>query len=116
MPLITDLCRPDVLGHEVEWKNLVPRHGEGLADCECLVAIFDKSDLAGAIVDEVGRDRRVSDLVVIDVNQGSWRIAADGHPSLHTAARSNCEPQTAGHQSDLQHNRAVFHQQFLRHD
>ncbi len=86
MPFVTNLTRPDILRHKVEWEELVPWDRERLSNGQRLVAVLHKSDFASSVIDEVGRNGRVADLVVIDIDQGTRRIAADGHPPLDAPA------------------------------
>ncbi len=86
MPLVTNFARPDILCHKVEWEDLIPWNRERLSNSQRLVAVLHKSDFASSVIDEVGRHGRVADLVVIDIDQGARRIAADGHSPLNAPA------------------------------
>jgi hypothetical protein len=107
-PLVADLPGPEVLGDKVERKDLVPGNREWLPDCQRLKAVLHQPDLAGAVIDKVGRDRCGPDLIVIDIHQRAGRVAADRHPALNAPGSSSdrqhpcdrhqthTEPMTAG--------------------
>ena len=82
--LVADLPGPEVLGDEVERRDLVPGGRERVLDCQCLVPVLDQLDLASAVVGVLSRDGGHADLLVVDDDPGPGRVAADRHASAHT--------------------------------
>lgn len=83
---VMDLVHRQVVAKEVQHRILIPRSGNRLQHGERFIPVLNELKLARAVESEVGRHRGRSDLVVVDLNEGTRRITDDGHPSPHAPA------------------------------
>ena len=82
---VTQFAWPERFAEKVDRWNFVPRRVEVLADGERFVAIAFEPHFARAVVGVRGGNGRDADLLVIDVDAGTGRVAADGHAPSHAA-------------------------------
>ena len=81
--VVTNLGRDQVFGDEVDRRVLIPRRGNRLIDRERFVARLDEANLARAVVGEVDGAGRGADLLVVDIDERSLRIAVHVQPAAH---------------------------------
>ncbi len=84
--MVADLARHKVFADKIQGRYLVPWHGYRLHYRERFVAVLYQAYLAFAVVDEIVRDGRGADGVVVDIHIRVGRIAANRQPSTYAAA------------------------------
>ena len=85
---VTNLPGPEIFCDKVERKDLVPRNGKRLPNCQRFKPVLHEPDLTGAVINKISRYGCGANLIVVNIDKGTGRIAADRHPALDTAERS----------------------------
>ena len=86
-PLVANFAWPNILAEKIDPRPFVARGGHRLINRQRFKTFLHQPDFASAVVDVIGRYRGGANFIIVNVNQRTGRVAANGHAPLHATCK-----------------------------
>lgn len=84
--LVSDLARNEIFGKKVETGPKIPRRSRSVRRFRGFVPLFIASNIVRSGINEIFRNRRLTDLLIVEVNDRAGRFGRNGQPPPHAVA------------------------------